>query len=118
MANLNPAGVIRDLSNDPTHARQIHEIVGRINGGGAHAITIETQLTTLLGIIVFNETDHVMLTPTESASTAHAGSRKVAFTVANSKEYTYVIWGYCGRSCTVDTTSGTTTITYNPVTQK
>lgn len=115
MATNNPVGAIRDVSSNPSLGQGIHQIVGRITGGGTHAITIETKCKTVLSAIVVNETDHVLLTPTIASSTTNSGTQKVTFTVANTKTYSYIITAQLYKTITTDTTSADATITYNPV---
>lgn len=116
MATLNPVATVRDMSNSPNVTKFVHQIVGRIAGGGTDVVTIETGLKSIISAIVINETDGAVLVPTIAAS-AVAGktaTKKVTFTVANSKEYSYIITGMFDRTPTVDTTSGATTVTYEP----
>jgi len=117
MANLNPVAMVRDVDSSPNCSRQIHVIAGRIDGGGTHAITVETRLKSILSAIVVNETDHVLLTPTIAAS-AVAGltnTKKVTFTIATTKTYSYIIVGLLDKTATVDTISSDTTINYYPL---
>lgn len=115
MANLNPVAVVRDIDSSPQQSRQVHQIVGRIAGGGAHAVTVETKLKSVLSAIVINETDGAVVASTIAASTAYSGTQKVTFTVAASKNYSYIITGILARSSTTDTTGGATTVTYEPL---
>jgi hypothetical protein len=115
MANFNPVAIVRELSSAPEHTRGVHLIAGRLLGGGTDAVTIETNLKTVIGAIVYNETDATVLAVTIASSTAHTGTQKVTFTVANSKAYNYLIFGLYDRTITSDTTSGSKTITYEPV---
>lgn len=115
MANLNPVAVVRDMSSSPQSTRLVHQIVGRFAGGGSRTTTIETKLQSILSAIVINETDGAVVVPTIGDSSAYTGTKTVAFSVANSKTYSYVITGLFGRTATVDAAADAdATVTYEP----
>ena len=118
MANLNPIATIRDVDSTSTSTRQVHEVVGRISCGGAHTVTVETRLKSILSAIVVNETDGAVVIPTISDSTVVLGTKRVSFTGASGKTYSYKIVGLLNRIATVDTTSGATTVNYYPLSQR
>lgn len=115
----NPIAVVRDISSSPQNGRYVHEFVGRITGGGTHVVTVETGLKSILSAVIVNETDaNSILVPTIGDSSTYAGTKTVAFTVANNKTYSYRITGNMVNTETVPTTSGATTITYYPAKQQ
>lgn len=116
MATLNPVAVVRDMSSSPNCTKYVHQIVGSITGGGTDVVTIETGLKAIISAIVINETDGAVVVPTVAASAVDGktGTKKVSFTVANTKKFSYIITGLFDRSPTVDVTSGATTVTYEP----
>ena len=114
----NPIAVVRDISSSPQNGRYVHCFVGRITGGGSHAVTIETGLKDILQAFCVNETDTALLAVTIASSTAYPGTKKVSFTVANNKTYSYQITGNLANSETIPTTAGATTVTYYPARQQ
>lgn len=119
MKRPNPAAAIRDVESAPEHERGIHQLVGRIEGGGTHAVTIETGFSEVLSAIVVKEnaTTAVMAT-TIADSSAVAGTKTVAFTVANDGVYSYIITGFLFGDIDVVETSAATTVTFTPVLNK
>lgn len=118
MANLNPIATIRNVDSTSTSTRQVHEIVGRISCGGSHVVTVETRLKSILSAVVINETDGAVVVPTIADSSVVIGTKRVSFTGASGKTYSYKIVGLLNRIATVDTTSGATTINYYPLSQR
>lgn len=116
MGTLNPVAVVRDMSSSPNCTKYVHQIVGRITGGGTDVVTVETGLKFIMSAIVVNETDGAIVVPTIAASavTGKTGTKKVSFTVADTKAFSYIITGVFDRTPTVDVTSGATTVTYEP----
>lgn len=115
MADLNPLGAIRDVSSSPQNAIGVHLIAGRVSGGGTATVTVETLMKMVMNAIVINETDGAVVATTIGDSTVNSGTKKVSFSVANAKNYSYVIIGNMLRVPTVDTISTDTTITYKPI---
>lgn len=114
----NPIAVVRDISSSPQNGRYVHEFVGRITGGGSDAVTIETGLKDVLQSFCINETDTALLATVIGSSTVYPGTKKVTFTVANNKTYSYRITGNLVNTETVPTTSGATSVTYKPSQQQ
>lgn len=113
----NPAAILKELGSAPEHERGLHTIAGRVIGGGTHAVTVETGLATIVSAIVVKENaTTAVLGATIGDSTARVGTKTVAFTVADTGVYSYIITGYLRGTITVPTTAAATTVTYNPAT--
>jgi len=118
MATLNPIAVTRDNSSSPSLGRQVHSFVARVAGGGTRSVVIETKMKSVLLCIPFNETDHVMLTPTYGDSSAYVGTKTITVTVAGAKVYAIFVAGIVGtRAAVTDISPGDAdvTITYEPL---
>ena len=116
MANINPVSTARSVDTDWSVGRGVHQIVGRIVGGGTHAVTVETKLKSVLSAIVIKENSTVaVIATTIGDSTTYPGTKTVAFTVATGGEYSYIITGNVSRASTADTTGGAVTVTYEPM---
>lgn len=115
MADNNPVAVVRDVDSSPQHTRQVHVIAGKVAGGASATVTVETKCKKVLSAFIINETDAAVVAPTIEASTVTVGTEKVSFNVVNAKNYSYMIVALFSRGLTVDTISGTTTITYEPL---
>lgn len=111
----NPIAVVRDVNSSPQNGRGVHQIVGRVDGGASKDVTVETGLKTILQALVVNETDGALVVPTIADSTALAGTKKVTFSVANSKSYSYQITGNLMYTETVPSITADTTVTYKPL---
>lgn len=115
MATMNPVAIVRNVQSSKDSSRQVHEIVGRIAGGGAHEVTLETKCKSVLAAQVVNETDTALLACVIGDSTTFPGTKTVVFTVANAKTYHYRVTGILALTATVDTTGGATAIIYEPI---
>lgn len=119
MATLNPVTVSRSVDTDWSMTRGVHAFAGRITGGGAHAVTIETKLGFILFAACINETTaNTALAITVASSSTYTGTKTVAFTVANAQTYSYLVIGVLGgygRTPTIDSTGGATTVIYEPM---
>jgi len=119
MGNLNPFGIIRDNSSNPSLGRQVHMFVHRVVGSGTPGTaTYETKLKSILAAIV---TDEAAISTTKAVtigdSSTYAGTKTVAFDPANGHTYSVVIIGIVGTRIAVgdDTQTGSTTYTYEPL---
>ena len=115
MANNNPVAVVKNNESDPNSSRGVHTIVGRIVGGGTHAITVETRLKSVISAICIKENATVaVIATTIGDSSTYPNTKTVAFTIASGGEYSYLITGLLNRAATADTSGGSVTVTYNP----
>jgi hypothetical protein len=119
MGNLNPFGVIRDNSSNPSLGRGVHMFVHRITGsGGSGVATYETKLKSILAAIVTDEAAVAdTLAVTIGSSTTYPGTATVAFTPVTGHTYSVLIIGIVGTRAAVsnDTITTATTYTYEPL---
>lgn len=116
MASGTPMAVVRDVSSSPHHSRGAQVWAGKITAGGSHSVVLETRLKGLLFFSVTQSAAGTEVSVTEAASTAYPNTRKLTFSVSGTTEYCYLVIGNADMVVTPDSTGGTTTITFNPIT--
>jgi hypothetical protein len=118
MGNLNPFGIIRDNSSNPSLGRQVHVIGYRCTGSGSGGVvTMETKLKSIVAVIVQDESNAAPPAVTVADSSTYTSTKTVAFTAASGHTYSVIIVGIVGTRIAfgTDTITTATTVTYEPL---